>query len=112
MVSFTFLKKLRHSALFSVLSDPVTRGFNIWPDDKIKPYGLVSVLALISYVNKTLLENSDLLSDALVQSIRLPAALRGSYKLFTRSPYLHHLLKADEYIQEQWVNGDVESRLS
>lgn len=96
----------------NLLSDPVTLGFDIWPEEKIKPNGLVSVLALISYVTKMILENSDRFSDALLQSIRPPTAVAESHKLFLRSPYVHHLLKADEYIQEQWANDDLKSRLS
>ncbi len=86
--------------------------FDIWPDGKVKPNGLVSVLALIAYVNKMVVENTDNFSDALIRTIDPPPAITESHKLFLRSPYVHHLLKADEYLKEQWVKDDLESRLS
>lgn len=95
-----------------ILSDPVAFGFDIWPDEKIKTNGLVSILALIAYVNKIVMENTDRFSDALIETIHPPQAITESHKLFLRSPYSHHLLKVDEYIREQWVNGSLESRLS
>jgi hypothetical protein len=95
-----------------ILSDPVALGFDIWLNDKIKPNGLVSVLALIAYVDKIVVENTDRFSDALIQTIHPPRAITESHKLFLRSPYVHQLLKTDEYIREQWVNGSLESRLS
>lgn len=92
--------------------DQLALSFDIWPQEKIKPNGHVSVLALISYLNKMVLENTDNFSDALVQAIVPPPAITDSYKLFLRSPYLHHLLKVGRYLDEQWVKGDLACRLT
>lgn len=96
----------------NLFPDPLGVSFDIWPQDKVKPNGLVSVLGLISYVNKMVLGDSDKFSDALVQAVPPPSALSESHMLFLRSPYVHHLLKSDEYVAEQWVKGDLESRLT
>ncbi len=92
--------------------DPLSQSFDIWPQEKIKPNGHVSVLALISYLNKKVLENTDDFSDALVQTISPPPAIIDSYKIFLRSPYLHHHLELGRYLDEQWVGGDLASRLA
>jgi hypothetical protein len=102
---------------FAVVKDEMRHGslglsFDIWPKEKTKPNGLVSILALIAYVNKMILQNCDKFSDALVRAITPPPAIAASHKLFTRSPFVHHLLKSDRYLEEQWTEGDLESRLT
>lgn len=47
----------------NLFPDPLGVSFDIWPRDKAKPNGLVSVLGLISYVNKMVLGDSDKFSD-------------------------------------------------
>ena len=84
-------------------SNPLTSEFDIWPEEKIKKNGLVSVLALISYINKRLLEDTDVFSQALIQSIQPPPSISETHKLFLRGPYIHHLLKSEEYLEKQWV---------
>jgi hypothetical protein len=86
--------------------------FDIWPQDKTKPNGLVSVLALLSYVNKMLLNECDRFSDALLLTIPPPPPVTDSHKLFLASPYVHHHIKADKYLEEQWVKADLVSRLT
>lgn len=82
---------------------PLTSEFDIWPEEKTKKNGLVSVLALISYINKRLLEDLDAFSQALVQSIQPLPPISKTHKLFLRGPYIHHLLKSEEYLEKQWV---------
>jgi len=83
--------------------NPLTSKFDIWPEEKIKKNGLVSVLALISYINKRLLEDMDAFSQALIQSIQPSPPISETYKLFLRGPYIDHLLKSEEYLEKQWV---------
>ena len=83
--------------------NPLTSEFDMWPEDKIKKNGLVSVLALISYMNKRLLEDTATFTQALTQSIRPPPPISKTHKLFLRGPYIHHLLKSEEYLEKQWV---------
>jgi hypothetical protein len=86
--------------------------FDIWPQEKTKPNGLVSVLALISYVNKMVLDECDRFSDALLLTVPPPPTITESHKLFLRSPFVHHHVKAEKYLGEQWVKGDLPSRLT
>lgn len=84
--------------------DLITKKFNIWPEEKVKENGLVSILALISYLIKELLENTDMLSKSLIKSIPPQPAITNSHKLFLRGPYTHHLLNLEEYLKIQWIN--------
>lgn len=99
-------------AVMNRLFNSFSPTFDIWPQEKTKPNGLVSVLALISYVNKMILDECDRFSDALLLTIPPPPAITESHKLFLRSPYVHHHLKAEKYLEEQWVRGDLGSRLT
>jgi hypothetical protein len=83
--------------------NPLTSEFDIWPTEKIKENGLVSVLALISHVNKELLENMDAFCRALIQTIQPPPAISETHKLFLRGPYVCHLVRSDEYLKKQWI---------
>jgi hypothetical protein len=75
---------------------------NIWPKSKIKQNGLVSVLALIAYINSRVLGNLDDFSNALTQSIVPSPPISERCRLFLRDPYVHHLLKSEEYMKKQW----------
>lgn len=90
-----------------LISTSLTSGFDIWPEEKIKKNGLVSVLALISYVNRRLLEDMDMFSQALTQSIQPPPPISENYKLFLRGPYTHHFLKLEEYFERQWIESTI-----
>ena len=83
--------------------NPITSRFDIWPKEKTKKNGLVSVLALVSYINKKVLEDIDTFSQALVQSLHPPQPISKTHKLFFRGPYIHHLLKSEEYLEKQWI---------
>lgn len=83
--------------------NPLTSVFDIWPKAKIKENGLVSILALISHINRELLKNTDEFTQALVHSIKPPLPISETHKLFLRGPYIHHLLKSKEYLEKQWV---------
>jgi hypothetical protein len=83
--------------------NPITSKFDIWPEEKTKKNGLVSVLALISFINKRILEDTDAFSQALIRSIQPPPSISESHRLFFRGPYIHHLLKSEEYLEKQWV---------
>lgn len=88
----------------SVLSpNVITREFDIWPKEKIKPNELVSVLGLISYINKRTMENLEDFSHALIQSIKPCTPISETHRVFLRSPYLHHLIQSDEYLEKQWI---------
>lgn len=80
---------------------------DIWPREKVKPNGLVSILALISYVTKKMVQATEGFSRALTASIVPLEPISKSYKLFLRSPYIPHLSKLDRYLDEQWIEGDV-----
>lgn len=86
-----------------LIPSPLTSEFDIWPEEKIKKNGLVSVLPLISYINKRLLEDTDAFIQALIQSIQPLPPISETHKVFFRGPYIHHLLKSEEYLEKQWV---------
>jgi hypothetical protein len=88
----------------SFLPDPLTSEFDIWPEDKIKSNGLVSVLALISHLNRTLIAHTEEFSEALVQSLTPKMPIFEKSKLFLRGSYIHHLLKTEEYTAKQWID--------
>lgn len=87
-----------------LFGDPVVSTFDIWPTHKVRGNGLVSVLALISYLNMTMIVHTDLLSDALATSISVPAPVFKEFRLFLRGPYTHHLVRCQEYLEQQWTN--------
>jgi hypothetical protein len=74
---------------------------NIWPEEKIKENGLISILALLAYITKEVLKNFDMLSDALTHSITQYPSV-SEKQLFYRGPFNKHLLKLDDYIEKQW----------
>jgi len=81
----------------------ITTKFDIWPDEKVKENGLVSVLALISHLNLEILKNIDLFVKSIIKSIPPPHRITTSHKLFLRGPYTSHLLKLGEYLKLQWI---------
>jgi len=88
-----------------LIPNPLTSKFDIWPEEKIKKNGLVSVLALISYINKRILDDLGTFSQVLTQSIQPLPPISETHKLFFRGPYIHHLLKSEEYLEKQWVKA-------
>ncbi len=84
--------------------DPITSEFDIWPSEKIKKNGMVSILALIAYINKKILLDIDDFSNALSQSINLQKTISKNYNLYLRGPYIHHLIKSEEYLEQQWIS--------
>ena len=85
--------------------DPILQDilkWNIWPEEKTKENGLISILPLLAYITKEVLKNFDMLSDALTQAITRYPTISEKQKLFYRGPFNKHLLKLDEYIEKQW----------
>ena len=88
----------------SIFPSPFVSEFSsIWPQEKIKTNGLVSVLALMAYINREMLRNLDGFSQALVQTVQPLPPLTEQCKLFLRSPFVRHLIKSEKYIEEQWI---------
>jgi hypothetical protein len=83
--------------------DPITSQFEIWPTDKIKENGLVSILALISYINMRMLEHTESFSEALFQSVKREPLISRNYKVYLRGPYVNHLLQSGEYLNRHWI---------
>ncbi len=75
---------------------------HVWPKEKVKNNGLVSLLALFSYITKEIIDNLDDLSSVLVESITLKPPISTTHKIFIRGPYFNHLNRLDEYLDEQW----------
>jgi len=95
---------LQKGSLFFI--DPVVSTFDIWPAHKIKDNGLVSVLALIAHLNTTMIAHTDLLSEALGASVTVPPPVSKEFLSFLRGPYTHHLIKSQEYLEQQWITPD------
>lgn len=83
--------------------NPLDSIFDIWPPEKTKENGLISVLALVSYINKKVLENIEAFSQALIESVKPLPPISGTCKVFLRGPYIHHILKSDEYLDKHWI---------
>lgn len=84
-------------------SDPTFSQFvHVWPIEKIKKNGLVSLLALASFITKQTIENLDNLSLAILPSISHGHPLSNTHKVILRGPYINHLNNLDKYIDEQW----------
>jgi len=83
--------------------NPLDSIFDIWPPEKTKKNGLISVLALISYINKKVLENIEAFSQTLIESVKPLPPISKTCKVFLRSPYIHHILKSDEYLDKHWI---------
>jgi hypothetical protein len=90
-----------------LFADVTNSASDIWPREKVKPNGLVSILALISYITKKTVQATEGFSRTLTASIVPLEPISKSYRLFLRSPYVPHLLKVDRYLNEQWIEGDV-----
>jgi hypothetical protein len=85
--------------------DPILKDIlklNIWPKEKTKENGLISILGLLAHITREVLKNFDMLSEALTQSITRYPTISEKQKLFYRGPFNKHLLKLDEYIEKQW----------
>jgi hypothetical protein len=91
----------------SIFPDTISTVFDIWPAEKVRTNGLVSVLALISYVAKKTLQASTEFSRALVGSIVPLESISRSYKVYFRSPYGPHILRLDKYLDEQWIDKEL-----
>jgi hypothetical protein len=102
---FSVLKTdLRYRKIAFFQSPFVSEFSDIWPQEKIKKNGLVSVLALMAYVNAELLKNLDFFSRILFFAMKPPPPISEKCKLFLRSPFVHHLIKSEKYLKEQWVS--------
>jgi hypothetical protein len=84
------------------LKDPVVARFNIWPQEKNKN-GLVSLLGLIAYLNKTVLWHMDLLTEALKAAIPALPLISNDFGVFFRGPHIQHLNLSNKYQIEQWI---------
>jgi len=62
--------------------DPVVARFNIWPSRKIKEGVLVSLLALIAFLNSAVIAHTDALSNALETSFTQPQPIVKDYLAF------------------------------
>ena len=85
------------------LKDPIVKRFNIWPKEKIKENSLVSLLGLMTYLNKTVLEHMDLLAETLKLSISAFPPISNTFKVYFRGPHLRHLKLSGKYLNEQWI---------
>lgn len=84
-------------------NDPTFSKLNyIWPKEKEKNNGLVSLLPLFSYITKNIISNLDYLSLVLGESITSKAPISTTHKIFIRGPYFNHLNSLDEYLEKQW----------
>jgi hypothetical protein len=84
--------------------DPITKNFDIWSPEKTKKNGLVSVLALYTYLTKSFLNDTESFSESIKESISKTPMISPNYKLFLRGPYLKHLADSDRYLKEHWIN--------
>ena len=75
---------------------------HVWPKEKEKENGLVSLLPLFSYITKNIISNLDDLSSALVKSITLNPPISTTHKIFITGPYFNHINNLDKYLDEQW----------
>ncbi len=85
------------------LNDPIAKNFDIWSPEKTKKNGLVSVLALYAHLNKSFLDNTEIFSESIKESISKTPIISPDYKLFLRGPYIKHLVDSDKYLKEHWT---------
>ncbi len=79
--------------------------FNLWPEDRLKPNRLGSVLPIFSFLVKDMFDAMNHLGDTLLECVPdLPAALADGYQVFLRSSVSRHLLSLDRYQSEQWFD--------
>lgn len=84
-------------------SNPMFSQFvHIWPIEKVKKNGFVSLLALASFITMQTIENLDNLSLPVIHSISHEPPLSNTHKVILRGPYINHLNSLDKYIDEQW----------
>jgi hypothetical protein len=83
--------------------DPIVSQFKIWPDNRTKENGLVSVLGLMAYLNGTVLTHLDILTEALKATLPSQEPITRDYKVFFRAPHNSHLRKSGEYQDRQWI---------
>jgi len=80
--------------------------FNVWPKDKIKTNSIVSLLGLLSYISKTVIQNLNTLGLAIHESFTpTNPFISQDYIILLRGTCTEHLNKLDFYMTEQWVTN-------
>lgn len=76
---------------------------NIWPKQFIKQNNIVSILALYSFINIKILDNLSELAITFLKSFEPLPSLSENCNLYQRGFFVHHLVKAHQYLDLQWV---------
>jgi hypothetical protein len=78
---------------------------NLWPDELLKPNRLGSVLAILEYLERDMLDATLNLGNSLLLSFPIPPQpIAPGYQIFLRSTVSRHLFSLDEYRQIHWFD--------
>ena len=77
--------------------------FSIWPPEKERQNGIVSLLALLAFNNTQLMNHLDFLDETILNVFPKSAPLSCTAGLFYRNPRLYHLLNLEYYLKHQWI---------
>jgi hypothetical protein len=78
---------------------------NLWPDELLKPNRLGSVLAILEYLERDMLDAALNLGNSLLLCFTMPPQpIAPDYKIFLRSVVSKHLVSLDKYRQTHWFD--------
>jgi hypothetical protein len=78
---------------------------NLWPDELLKSNRIGSVLAILEYLERDMLDASSKLSDSLLESFQMPPqAIAPNCQIFFRSAVSKHLFSLDAYRHTHWFD--------
>jgi hypothetical protein len=79
-------------------------GLNLWPPSLLRPNGLASVLPLLVFMCRDLLEAVDMTAMAILEGTCPPDPLANGQAVFFRSPLTRHIRNLDRYEREHWLH--------
>jgi hypothetical protein len=81
---------------------------NLWPDKLLKPNRLGSVLAILEYLERDMLDATSKLSHSLLESFPMPPqSIAPDHQIFFRSAASKHLFSLDAYKQTHWFDPKI-----
>ncbi len=81
---------------------------NLWPDELLKPNRLGSILAILEYLERDMLDATSNLSNNLLESFPTPPQpIAPDYQIFFRSVVSKHLFSLDAYKHTHWFDPKI-----
>ena len=79
---------------------------NLWPSNLLRPNGLASVLPLLAFMVRDLVEAADMTAIAILEGTCPPDPIAIGQAVFFRSPLTRHVRNLERYEREHWLPPD------